>query len=134
MIEGNQKRVFLLLLVITAVFGISLSIKPLIVGYTLLDVEGGRSIADDKKPGLGELTQLDAYVGEEFRYMVRAVDEDYGELVFSDDSELFDISKEGIIKFTPSAEMVGDHYVTIIVKDKFGRGEVRIVPLIIRYR
>jgi hypothetical protein len=132
--EREQMKVLFTLLVMVGILSLTLSLKPLIVGYTIMDVREERSVEDDRKPVLEKITHLKAYVGEEFRYLVRATDEDDEQLVFSDDSELFNISKDGLISFIPTGEMIGTHYTAIIVKDRFGKGDVKIVSLVIRHR
>jgi len=69
-----------------------------------------------------------ATVGENTRFKVKANRDD---VVFRDDSNLFEITQEGIVEFTASYDDVGKHNAWIIVKDNNGEYYYQNVKIII---
>ena len=57
-------------------------------------------------------------VGKEFNLLVGHTDPDGGELALSDDSDLFEITAAGLIKFIPRENQIGIHEFTIKISDK----------------
>jgi len=78
-----------------------------------------------------EIDNLVVIIGYEFNYLVNA----YGEnLIFSDDSYLFDINPNtGAISFTPELKDSGNHIVTISVEDKDGNIDEEIFTLEVKH-
>jgi hypothetical protein len=65
--------------------------------------------------------ELSASEGEAFLYTLAASDEDGDTLIWSDDTDLFDIDPvTGTISFTPGQDDVGQHPVTVTVEDSSG--------------
>jgi hypothetical protein len=69
-----------------------------------------------KKPEIKAIPNQVAVVGEEFTYRIE-LEEMIDGIVFSDDSDLFDIDEDGVIRFTPTAESVGVHVVEITARN-----------------
>lgn len=69
-----------------------------------------------------------AHPGQRVRFDVHANSED---IVFSDDTSMFEITPEGEIDFTPYEEDIGRHNVWIIVKDTSGAYYYQNVVIII---
>ncbi|MBS3170134.1 hypothetical protein J4210_06650 [Candidatus Woesearchaeota archaeon] len=68
-----------------------------------------------EKPELKIIPSQEAAVNQEFTYQVQ-LEKVMGGVVFSDDTDLFDIDETGLITFTPTAEAVGFHIVEITVQ------------------
>ena len=68
-----------------------------------------------EKPELKIIPGQEAAVNQEFTYQVQ-LEKVMGGVVFSDDTDLFDIDETGLITFTPTAEAVGFHIVEITVQ------------------
>jgi WD40 repeat protein/predicted transcriptional regulator len=70
-------------------------------------------------PVLDLIGNLNILEDESFSYTVTAADDD--PLIFSDDSDLFDVdSDSGQISFTPTNDDVGEHTITVTVTDRKG--------------
>lgn len=81
-------------------------------------------------PVMSLMPQLNATVGSEFVYQVKAADIDNNKLTFSSVSNLFVVDKDtGLIKFTPTAEQIGEHISTIEVKDEKGLKDSQLVRI-----
>jgi hypothetical protein len=80
---------------------------------------------------LSSISDLHLEIGQEFSYRVYPDDASMENVVFSDDTRLFSISKDGIIRFTPTEEMRGIHYVAIIAKGPNGWFDLRILKFVI---
>jgi len=70
-------------------------------------------------------------IGQEFSFRVYPDDPGRENVVFSDDTRLFSISRDGLLRFTPTEDMKGVNYVAIIAKDGTGWYDVKIVKLVI---
>ncbi|HLG23680.1 MAG TPA: hypothetical protein VI564_01990 [Candidatus Nanoarchaeia archaeon] len=70
--------------------------------------------ATDYKPRLDLDPRLQAFSGKEFSYQVRGKGFNP---VFSDFTEIFEISKNGMIKFTPEKNQTGNYTVWIKIED-----------------
>ena len=68
-------------------------------------------------PDIVEITDQNAKVGEMFVYQVVAADQEKDEIVFMDDTNLFDISLDGVINFIPTKDDIGFHIIKITVSD-----------------
>ncbi len=68
-------------------------------------------------PEIIEIVDKTAKVGQPYTHQVVAVDEDDDEVIFIDDTELFDISLNGLIEFVPSEEDIGLHVIGISASD-----------------
>ena len=66
---------------------------------------------------IDDIPTFQAKISEAFYYKVNVLGNN---LAFYDYSELFNITNEGIISFTPSSEQIGNHNVWISVKDALG--------------
>ena len=66
------------------------------------------------KPKLEQIKNLTATVEKPFAYELKASGTN---LVFSDFTDLFEVSREGKIRFTPKKEEAGNHTVWIKVED-----------------
>ncbi|MFC1704957.1 hypothetical protein ACFLZ6_01360 [Nanoarchaeota archaeon] len=82
-------------------------------------------------PALASMPDFHLDIGKEFTYVANADDPNRDNVVFSDDTRLFTISKNGLIRFTPTEEMQGIHYIAIIAKDKRGGVDLQIVKFVI---
>ena len=69
-------------------------------------------------PLVEDIPDMHAPIDETFEYQVEATDFLDRELEFEDDSDLFDISPEGLISFVPSAGDEGEHNITITVSNE----------------
>ncbi len=74
------------------------------------------------------IPELEAYVGVPFSYRVEGIGED---LEFSAVTGLFEISRDGLIEFTPSEQDIGRHYIHVKAKDKEGNEDVAMMILAI---
>jgi hypothetical protein len=101
------------------------------VTYTVTDREGASAsievlwkivnVNDDPVITTEVPTQLVTLEEMAFTHVLEAYDEDGDTLVWSDDSDLFDIDPStGTISFTPAQEDVGAHSVTVTVDDGNG--------------
>jgi hypothetical protein len=101
------------------------------VTYTVTDREGASAsievlwkivnVNDDPVITTEVPTQLVTVEEMAFTHVLEAYDEDGDTLVWSDDSDLFDIDPStGTISFTPAQEDVGAHSVTVTVDDGNG--------------
>ncbi|MBW2980866.1 hypothetical protein KY360_05610 [Candidatus Woesearchaeota archaeon] len=70
-------------------------------------------------------------IGNEFSLKVYPDNPGMENVRFTDDTELFSISKNGLIRFTPTEEMRGTHYPVIVVKDGSGWFEWAVVKFVI---
>jgi hypothetical protein len=66
-------------------------------------------------PEIKTIESQRAVVGQEFTYQVE-LENPMEEVVYSDDSELFNIDETGLITFTPTAEQVGFYIIEITAK------------------
>ena len=108
------------LLVIALVY---LFINPGITGlYTAEPIESS---------AFSSVQELHLEIGQEFSHRIYYDDPDRENVVFSDDTRLFSIDKDGLLIFTPTEDMQGIHYVAIIAKDGTGWYDVKIVKLVI---
>ncbi|MBI4983658.1 hypothetical protein HZC32_03370 [Candidatus Woesearchaeota archaeon] len=84
-----------------------------------------------EKPVIDPIDYLNAIVGEEFTYQVKANEED-AKLSYFDDTNLFETNKEnGSIIFTPKKEQVGEYLINISVFDEKGNLNTVEMALII---
>jgi len=74
-------------------------------------------------PRFNGIEDAAARVGEQFELQVGAVDVDGDELTFSDESDLFDISADGLIRFVPTRDMRGRHEIALSVSDEAGASD-----------
>ena len=65
-----------------------------------------------ERPEIKAIENQIAVVGEEFTYQV-GLESALEEVVYSDDTDLFDIDQAGLITFTPTAEQVGFYIIEI---------------------
>lgn len=68
-------------------------------------------------PELGEIKDQLAYVNTLFTYQINATDLDGDDITYFKDTDLFDISPEGLISFTPEQNSTGFHIIEITVSD-----------------
>jgi hypothetical protein len=68
-------------------------------------------------PVVQAIPDVQAQVNKPMQLSVRATDADGDSLVFSDNTDLFDIEATGIIRFTPVLKDTGTHEITITVAD-----------------
>ena len=68
-------------------------------------------------PFIDPVEDLTAREDELFEKTIAAADVDGDSLIFSDNTGLFDINEEGLIRFTPRSDDVGIHNITITVSD-----------------
>ncbi|MBW3002974.1 hypothetical protein KY337_00290 [Candidatus Woesearchaeota archaeon] len=73
---------------------------------------------DNTPPYIYPIPDFTVKKGEQFQYFVDAVDFDGDNVTYTDDSDLFDITAEGEISFTPVEE--GISFITITVEDELG--------------
>jgi len=103
-----------------------------ITGYSTLETfesenqisgsSAGQSLSFEKIPN------FIAKVGEKYRFKVDANRDD---VIFRDDTAIFDITEDGIIEFTPEHEDNGKHNVWVIIKDDSGNYHYQNVIMII---
>ncbi|MDP8240252.1 MAG: Ig-like domain-containing protein, partial [Candidatus Hatepunaea meridiana] len=66
-----------------------------------------------------------ALTGEEFNAQLEAADVDPGDaLTYNTDTDLFVISEEGVISFTPDEEMLGQHTIELYVSDEAEESDI----------
>lgn len=82
-------------------------------------------------PSLESMSGFNLEIGKEFTYIVHADDPNRDNLIFTDDTGFFNITKYGMIKFTPTEDMKGIHYIAIIAKDMRGGVDVQVVKFVI---
>lgn len=75
---------------------------------------------------LGEIPEQEAIVDTEFAIKILPNIES-SIIRFSDDTTLFNITQEGVIRFTPTEKDVGERYLAIIIMDKNHNPEYQIV-------
>jgi len=82
---------------------------------------------EDKKVEINSIGSQEAFVGEEFSYQVNAKGEN---IKFSDFSTILDIdSNTGLIKFTPTNEQGGKHFVMVKASNNEGNSDSKIFEL-----
>ncbi len=69
-----------------------------------------------------------AKVGDRIEFDIEPNRED---VIFTDDTELFDITREGSVEFVPSEEDIGMHNAWIIIKDMEGRYYYQNVKILV---
>lgn len=85
-------------------------------------------IKQNNAPLMEILEQFVVTEGEEFIFTVEVEDDD-SEIEFSDDSGMFDISANGLIRFTP--EIPGEYEVIITATDPHGNYDSRLVNFVV---
>ncbi len=103
--------------------------NPSITGLATLTSSEIPSI--NMNPVLDVIPNFKLEIGNEFVYKVYANDPNRDNLVFTDDTDFFDISSDGLIKFTPTKGMEGIYYIAIIAKDMKGGIDIQAVKFII---
>ena len=89
-------------------------------------------LAVNDAPVFDQVVDATAFVGRLFERRVTASDVDPDEeLTFSDNTDLFDISEDGLISFEPVAEMRGVHQVDLYVTDSQGAVDSTSFQLVI---
>lgn len=73
-----------------------------------------------------EVKTLEAKVGEPFFYQAKTNKEN---VIFKDDTELFEIGENGAINFTPGAKDKSIHFVTITAEDNSGKQDQELFVL-----
>lgn len=103
-----------------------------ITGYQSLDtfetdeVVTGSSL--DNSLRFEQIPNFVARVGEQVRFRVKANRED---VMYREDSKMFDITPDGLVEFTPSTEDIGTHNVWFIIKNDQGQHYYQNVVIII---
>ena len=96
---------------------------------TLMYNFGGRykwSKPEERKVLIEEIPYLRAYEEKEFTYQVKTSGEN---VQFEDFSDLFDISNDGKIKFTPKVEDSGVYEILIRASDGYGNEDYQVMTL-----
>ncbi len=115
----NKKDILgvMFLLLVISFITLLYSIKPTITGLVTGPVD---------EYHIGEIPEQEAIAG--MMYAIKIIPNTEDSMVrFSDDTLLFNITKEGVISFTPNEKDVGEHYVAIIIKDENYNHEHQIV-------
>ncbi|MBU2561661.1 MAG: hypothetical protein KKD17_05150 [Nanoarchaeota archaeon] len=121
--KGNRNAaiMFLLFAVAIAMIAILILNKAQITGLHSLETFESDVLVTGSSPdqslSFETIPNFVARTGQEVRLQVQSNKKD---VLFSDDTILFEISQEGTIEFTPSEEQVGKHNVWIIIKDDQG--------------
>lgn len=71
----------------------------------------------NNQPQIEEIPKQKAKVGQIFSYQIIAEDPDDDVFVFLDDTDLFDISYDGLISFIPEKKDIGMHIIKITISD-----------------
>ncbi|MDO8661142.1 MAG: PGF-pre-PGF domain-containing protein [Candidatus Woesearchaeota archaeon] len=74
-------------------------------------------ICNSDPPNMSVVPNQVAIAGTLFSYQINASDPEGETILYSDDSDLFDISSTGLIEFTPVAEQEGSNSITITATD-----------------
>ena len=69
------------------------------------------------------------YVNKQFKFQVLATGKN---LVFSDETDLFNISSKGNIGFIPTNESIGEHKIMIVVENDKKQTDFEIMDLVIK--
>jgi len=80
-------------------------------------------------PRLSFIGDVKASVGQPVSIKANATDINDDVLKFSSSSDLFDISEQGDIQFTPNSESRGMHFATIIVEDSKGMKDMQVMKI-----
>lgn len=76
-----------------------------------------KNIVENIPPSISEIGYREAYVGEQFTLDVQVYDPDSEDIDFNDDTALFDIDDDGMVRFIPSPKDSGDYEMTIFASD-----------------
>ncbi|MBN1544675.1 hypothetical protein JW898_04385 [Candidatus Woesearchaeota archaeon] len=121
--KGNRNAAIMFLLFAVAIAMITVLIlnKAQITGlHSLETFESDATVtgsSPDQSLHFETIPNFIARTGQKVRLQVQPNKKD---VVFSDDTTLFEISREGMIEFTPTEEQAGKHNVWIIIKDEQG--------------
>jgi len=120
--ERNEKRKSKIVAVGMVILLLTLSLITLNTFYAgnptgFFAIVNRNAVQEGAPPNLMGMPVFNIQAGEHFVYRAQAYDSEGVELLFSDDTKLFNISSDGIIDFTPSEGNAGVHHVTLIVKD-----------------
>ncbi len=124
--------------IILIVFAIALGMIALlmfrggITGYYALDTFESETVVTGSSAEMSlnfrQIPNFVATAGDDVSFRVVPNKE---EVQFSDDTALFNITQEGKVEFTPSAEDAGKHNIWIIIKDDAGHYYYQNVIIII---
>ncbi|MBS3131328.1 hypothetical protein J4212_02750 [Candidatus Woesearchaeota archaeon] len=84
---------------------------------------------NDYAPMLQLIGDVNAAVGQPFSMKVGASDTNEDIVKFSSSSDLFDISSDGTISFTPASQDIGLHFATITVEDSQGLQDTQVMKI-----
>lgn len=88
-------------------------------------------VTDEDFINIVSIPDQTAYVGEEFMYHVTV---NSTNAKFSDLSLLLDITDNGIIQFTPTADDIGTHHIIIKASNRAGNEDFELMRLIVETR
>ena len=97
--------------------------KEVMFNFAVLYNTSNQSVYE---PLIGDVPSLEAEAGYLFDYQI---EKDKDGVVFEDYTDLFDISKDGLIQFMPLAEDVGRHHIMIKATDTEGNEEKKYITL-----
>jgi hypothetical protein len=130
--QNTVRNVLLIAVVLVLIAALLLVRDARITGYhSLQTFESDVFVAgasEDLSLSFERIPNLVAKAGEETSFKVRANRKD---VIFREDTNLFDITEEGVVEFTPSAEDIGRHNVWVIIKDSAGKYYYQNVVIIV---
>lgn len=91
---------------------------------------GDETSGDNRAPALINANNLLFVEGIEAEYRFNAIDEDNDNLKFDSIGE-FDVSDDGVLKLKPTARDVGEHSLTVVVKDNKGGRDAETIKILV---
>ena len=96
--------------------------------YTFLFANKFSNFTTGNAPVLGFIPNLNATVGKEFNYQLKATNSDGKKLTFNSSSDLFSVDKDnGLIKFVPTAQQIGEHFAVVELKNEKGLKDSQLI-------
>ena len=142
-IENERKRInferrtmikdAIIIIIASAILATFLLVwKGQMTGFQTMETfESGGTVSGASPEGslsFEKIPDFIAKVGEHIRFRVDPNNED---VLFRDDTGLFEIEQDGTVDFTPSEQDVGRHNAWIIIKDSTGRYYYQNVVIIV---
>ena len=118
--ELTRKRMFTIFSMLMFVFIVYLVLiienvkeESTITGFTTLE-------QDSEPPVLSAVPSQNIVAGQEFNYQLQIYDPDSSAFTFQDNTDLFNVDDNGMIRFTPTNEHKGKHTAVVVVEDELG--------------